>query len=87
MLVMMTVLTWDGAVASEVVATPPRCAAEEWDPPVQFGAGPESGAEVVFGDAEGGYGSERFHVKLQPWLHLVTAFVCWALGARTAQVT
>lgn len=46
MLVMMTVLTWDGAVASEVVATPPRCAAEEWDLPVQFGAGPESGAEV-----------------------------------------
>lgn len=77
----MIVLTWDGAVASEVVATPPRYAAEQWDQPVQFGAGLESGAEVVFGDAKGRYGSEQFHVKLQPWLHLSLGHCICVLGS------
>lgn len=48
-----------------------------------FGAGPESRAEVMFGDAAH-YSSEQFQVKLQP--RLPVSLDRWALGTSTAQV-
>lgn len=83
MLVVMTVLTWDGAVTSEVVAALPRCAAEEWDQPVQVGAGLELGSEEMFGDTEGHYGIECFQAKLQPWLQVSHGHWSRVLGSGT----